>query len=59
MTYKWTHPYHWLEEKAATWDRERLLTEFLNLACIADSDTLQDTFQEEMDADGYFDEVEQ
>ena len=59
MTYKWTHPYHWLEKKAVTWDRERLLTEFLNLACIADSDTLQDTFQEEMDADGYFDEVEQ
>ena len=52
--YKWHTPYEWVEQKAVEWDKDRLLTEFLNLACITDSDTLQDTFQGEMDADGYF-----
>lgn len=56
--YKWATPYEWVEQKASAWDRDRLLTEFLNLACITDSDTLQDTFQADMDADGYFDETD-
>ena len=56
--YKWANPYEWVEQKSKDWSRERLLTEFLNLACITDSDTLQDTFQEEMDNDGYFETKE-
>ncbi len=54
--YRWACPYEWVEEKSKHWDRERLLTEFLNLARITDSDTIQDMFQSEMDADGYFNE---
>ena len=57
--YKWATPYEWIEQKSQDWTRERLLTEFLNLACITDSDTLQDTFQSEMDEDGYFDTLPQ
>ena len=57
--YKWATPYEWIEQKSQDWTRERLLTEFLNLARITDSDTLQDTFQGEMDEDGYFEEGEQ
>ncbi len=57
--YKWATPYEWVEQKSKDWTKERLLTEFLNLARITDSDTLQDTFQDEMDEDGYFEEGEQ
>ena len=54
--YRWARPYEWVEEKSKHWGREKLLTEFLNLARITDSDTIQDMFQSEMDADGYFNE---
>jgi len=56
--YKWISAYGWVEEKSKDWSRGRLLTEFLNLASIMDSDTLQDTFQTEMNEDGYFEEVD-
>lgn len=53
--YRWASPYEWLEEKAKEWSAERVLHEFLGLAREAvDSDTLQDGFQDDMEADGYF-----
>lgn len=55
--YKWASPYDWLSEQAATWTRERLLTELRNLAVKLDSDTLQDEYQTEMDSDGFFEEI--
>jgi hypothetical protein len=56
-TYRWSHPYAWLESAAAEWDRERLLQELLTLAIKHDSDTLQDIYQDEMENDGYFDSI--
>lgn len=57
--YKWASPYEWLEEKAKEWDERKLYHELMNLASQLDSDTLQDEYQADMDADGYFDELEE
>lgn len=56
-TYRWSHPYVWLEETARGWSRDRLLLELQRLAIQHDSDTLQDLYQSEMDSDGYFDPI--
>lgn len=52
--YKWDSPYEWLTDAAKGWDSARLYQELCNLAIKHDSDTLQDEFQADMDADGYF-----
>ena len=52
--YKYDCPYDWLCEAARGWDAARLYSELMNLARLHDSDTLQDEYQSEMDADGYF-----
>lgn len=52
--YKWDSAYEWLEEKSQDWDATRLRTELLDLARQTDGDTIQDSFQSEMDSDGYF-----
>lgn len=53
--YRWSHPYAWLKEASRNWDTERLRTELQRLAFHTDSDTIQDLYQSDMDADGYFD----
>lgn len=55
--YKWDNPYEWLETKSEKWTREQLRSALLALAIKHDSDTIQDEYQSEMDADGYFDEL--
>ncbi|MDR4483850.1 MAG: hypothetical protein R3B95_11665 [Nitrospirales bacterium] len=55
--YQWDCPYSWLAEKSQEWEIERLKVEFLALAALLDSDTLQDQYQSEMDNDGYFEPI--
>jgi hypothetical protein len=52
--YKWNSPHEWLFEHAELWPAETLLRALHDLASCCDSDTIQDVFQSEMDADGYF-----
>ncbi len=56
--YKWDSAYEWLSDKAKGWDEARLYQELMSLARDADSDTLQDQFQSDMDADGYFNDLD-
>ena len=53
--YRWSTPYEWLETASRQWDQDLLRQQFLLLAIKADSDTLQDMYQDDMDSDGYFD----
>ena len=57
MSYKWDCPYDWLCDKLNGWDEATLRGEIRILAARLDSDTLQDLYQSEMEADGYFEEV--
>lgn len=63
MAYKYAHPADWLQGKinkiAANNDVEGLKAIALQLGNSLDGDTIQDEFQSEMDADGYFDEREE
>ena len=53
--YKWASPYEWLAEKIRDeWTPDEVAMALLQLAQSTDSDTLQDHFQSDMDADGYF-----
>lgn len=54
MAYKWAHPGEWLAEKIAEADETTLRGYLNSLLPSLDSDTIQDTFQDEMGADGYF-----
>ena len=55
-TYKWQHPSEWLEEYLTNLnDANKLLFEAKELASKLDGDEIQDLYQSEMDADGYFD----
>jgi hypothetical protein len=58
MAYKWKHPQDWLFDKM----KEARPQELFSLACellqLVDADQVQDVFEAEMDADGYFDEDE-
>ncbi len=56
MPYKWDSAIEWLEEKARSWSAEQLYQEVMTLAREVDPDTLQDMYQSDMDADGYFSE---
>ena len=55
--YRWHHPIEWLLEKADKWNEEELRAELKNLAHKLDGDQIQDEYESEMDADGYFDEL--
>src|SRR5262245_45044590 len=58
--YQWDYPLEWLEEKInGTNDPEVLRDYALTLARSErmDSDSIQDLFQSDMDADGYFETV--
>jgi hypothetical protein len=63
MAYKYTHPADWLLKKidryVADNDIDQLQGLAKELVTYLDGDTIQDHFQSEMDADGYFDEVEE
>jgi hypothetical protein len=61
--YKWEHPSDWLRAKVLNpspaegdvgWTEQEIESAFLALASTLDSDQIQDVFQREMDADGYF-----
>ena len=54
--YRWSHPIEWLDHylEAPTHDRDDLIAIARQLAALLDGDQLQDLFQSEMDADGYF-----
>lgn len=56
--YRWAHPSEWLVERlhrfAVNKDVEALHWTALELARTLDGDQIQDLFQDEMDADGYF-----
>ena len=56
--YKWQSPLDWLIEKSEGWTVELLRREFIAVASKLDSDQLQDLYENEMDDDGYFDELE-
>jgi len=59
--YQWQTPFEWLEWKVRyTNDIRlgRLQSDLLELAQRTDPDILQDMYQSDMDADGYFDEIE-
>ncbi len=60
--YRWSHPIEWLQGKiddlANQRDKDVAVTELRSIASELaghlDGDTIQDIFQSEMDADGYF-----
>lgn len=56
--YKWANPQEWLLEKAESYSRASETAELLSiiqtLVLKMDADSIQDDFQSEMDADGYF-----
>lgn len=62
MSYKWACPHDWLIDKANGWHDEgnadELRSVLLCLAIDLSDDTLQNCFQREMAADGYFEEVD-
>ena len=56
--YKWDKPYEWLEHAATNWSSDELYCTMMSLAGMLDSDTLQETFQSEMAADGFFQDLD-
>ncbi len=59
--YRWTHPSEWLADKISSYTSLRDADAITQLADLAralagllDGDQIQDLFQAEMDADGYF-----
>ena len=52
--YRWSGPHEWLLEQIDTWSALELHQALCELAMRMDADTLQDIFQSDMDADGYF-----
>ena len=54
---KWQNIYDYLIYKVEDWDITRMKTEFLELAQAADSDTLQDLYQADMENDSFFEEL--
>ena len=57
-TYRWAHPIEWLDEKITALSQADRVDELCSLArelgAKLDGDTIQDLFESEMDADGYF-----
>ena len=57
--FRWNSPQEWLEEKLrGTDDPIELHAYATSLLSLLDADQVQDLFQSEMAADGYFDEVQ-
>ena len=52
--YKYNSPQEWLIEYAGKLDAGKLFNEFTVLVQQMDADTIQDLYQSDMDADGYF-----
>ena len=59
MGYKWNNPGDWLHERVQSAGEDVLRGYLTAIIGSLDSDTIQDIFQSEMDADGYFDEDEE
>ncbi len=57
--YKYSSPYHWLDDTASQWTQVELYAALMALAAQVDGDTIQDVFQSDMDKDGYFDAVKE
>jgi hypothetical protein len=56
--YKWDNPYQWLCEYLGRLPIDSLYQEAVIIAGeLIGTDTIQDLYQEEMDADGYFDDI--
>jgi len=55
--YTWANPREWLEHKIAKGEisLQEVLTAIIDLI---DMDDIQDIFQEEMDCDGYFNDLD-
>lgn len=53
-TYKWANPQEWLQDYINGLSYTELLQEARNLASMLDADTIRDTYQSDMDAQGYF-----
>ena len=58
-TMKFANAYEWFVQWSATLTPEQALYELREFALAAGSDEIQDRYQREMDADGYFDEQEE
>lgn len=52
--YKWANAQEWLQNYIDGLGHEELRQEAKNLASMLDDDTIQDTYQSDMDAQGYF-----
>jgi len=52
--YKWDHPLEWLIQYLGALGQAELLQEAFTLAQKLDGDEIQDLYQSEMDAQGYF-----
>ena len=58
-TYRWSCPQEWLLEKVSTMQEAELRQTLTTLVTLlADADTLQEIFQEEMESDLYFEPLE-
>lgn len=53
-TYKWKTPLEWLLNHIASGDLSTVQLIALRLAMDTDHETIQDLYQDEMNADGYF-----
>ena len=58
MDYKWDSAHEWLVHKAPQWDHDELLRTFYQVVKLLDGAQIEDLFQDEMELDGYFNEVE-
>jgi len=53
--YKWAHPHDWLVDKVQSGEWDGCLHQtIIDLARNVDPDTIQEMYQEDMDADNYF-----
>lgn len=60
MAYRWQHPHEWLAEWVEEVYKETELRWIIGqLASKVDPDSIQDLFQEEMDEQGYFEELDE
>jgi len=57
MEYEWDSAHEWLVHKASTWGHDELLRTFYQVVKLLDGAQIEDQFQDEMERDGYFDEV--
>ncbi|KKM88033.1 hypothetical protein LCGC14_1262810 [marine sediment metagenome] len=53
-SYQWTYPSDWLNEKIGDWSVAELRSALNSILATLAEDDVQDTFQSDMEADGYF-----